>query len=311
MKLGFIRPNYPNERRVALLPEHIKDFENQIIIETGFGEHMDISDSDYETKGCLIRSREEVFRECDNIFSLKLLQSSDYDKIRKGQMIIGWTHPEGSGAEFMRLQGIPKELPIADLDNIHPFMFYKGKKIPISFLKRNFIWRNSFMAGISSTLHGIMSFGMLPDTNTKVAVLSAGNVAQGAFFAISKFNCDARIFHYENMELFYESIGNFDIIINGIEVADDNAHIISREHMKKMKKGCFILDAAADVGRAIEGTRFTSMEKPVYKEGGIYFYAINNTPSIFYRETSRIISSSFSEWIYRKDLKRFWELIAT
>jgi len=309
MKLGFIKPNYPKEKRVALLPVHIRDFENQIIVESGFGEWMDIPDEDYKVKGCIIQTREEIFRQCDTLFSLKLLQPADYDKLRKGQMIIGWTHPEGSGAEFMRLQGIPKELAIVDLDNIHPFIFHKGRKIPISFLKRNFIWRNSFLAGISSTLHGIMSFGKLPDSNTKVAVLSSGNVAQGAFFTISKFNCDVKIFHWENMELFYESLADFDIIINGIEVADDNAHIISKENLKKIKKGCLILDAAADVGRAVEGTRFTSMENPVYKEDGKYFYAINNSPSVFYRETSKIISSAFSEWIYKKDIKQFWDLL--
>lgn len=309
MKLGFIKPDYPNEKRVALLPEHINEFENQIVVETGFGEYLDIIDADYVTKGCTIGSRDEIFRECDTLFSLKLLQPTDYDKIKKGQMIIGWTHPEGSGADFMKLQAIPKELAIVDLDNIHPFIFYKGRKIPVPFIKRNFIWRNSFMAGISSTLHGIMSAGILPGANTRVAILSSGNVAQGAFYTISKFNCDVRIFHWETMDLFYESIADFDIIINGIEVADDNAHIISKKDLRKIKKGCLILDAAADVGRAIEGTRFTTMENPVYKDGNKYFYAINNSPSIFYRETSRIISSVFSEWIYKKDIKQFWDLL--
>jgi len=309
MKLGFIKPDYPNEKRVALLPEHINEFENQIVVETGFGEYLDLIDADYVAKGCTIRSRDEIFRECDTLFSLKLLQPADYDKIRKGQMIIGWTHPEGSGADFMKLQAIPKVLTIVDLDNIHPFIFYKGEKIPVPFIKRNFIWRNSFMAGISSTLHGIMSAGFLPGANTKVAILSSGNVAQGAFYTISKFNCDVRIFHWETMDLFYESIADFDIIINGIEVADDNAHIISKKDLRKIRKGCLILDAAADVGRAIEGTRFTNMENPVYKDDGKYFYAINNSPSIFYRETSRIISSVFSEWIYKKDIKRFWDLL--
>jgi N5-(carboxyethyl)ornithine synthase len=56
MKLGFIKPNYPNEKRVALLPEHIKDFENQLLVETGFGEYMDIPDTDYKAKACSVKS---------------------------------------------------------------------------------------------------------------------------------------------------------------------------------------------------------------------------------------------------------------
>jgi len=309
MKLGFIKPNYTGEKRVALLPEHIQNFENELVIETGFGEYLNISDDEYKAKGCTIRSREEIFMECDTLFNLKLIQPTDYDKLRKGQMIIGWTHPTGSGISFMEKQALPKELVIADLDNIFPFIFYKGQKIPMDFIKPNFIWKNSFMAGYSSTLHGLLSLGLLPNSNTKVAVLACGNVSQGAYTAISKFGCDVHQFYRKTMHLFYESISEFDIIINGIEIDDDNAHIITKKDLGRIKEGCFVLDAAADAGRAIEGTHYTSIPNPIYLEDGKYFYEVNNSPSIFYRETSRIISEVFSEWIYKTDIKRFWDLI--
>jgi N5-(carboxyethyl)ornithine synthase len=309
MKLGFIKPNYPNEKRVALLPEHIIDFENDLIIESGFGEYLDISDNEYIAKGCKIKSRDEIFLECETIFNLKLIQPSDYVNIRKHQMIIGWTHPTGSGTDFMKFQAIPKELVIADLDNIYPTIFFKEKKIPITFVKQNFIWKNSFLAGFSSTLHAILSMGFIPNSNSRIAILGTGNVAQGAFTAISRFNCEIRLFYRKTMDLFYESIGDFDIIINGIEIDVDNAHIITKQDLQKIKNGCLILDAAADAGRAIEGTKYTSIANPIYIEDLKYFYEVNNSPSIFYREASEIISSVFSEWIYKKDVRRFWDLI--
>lgn len=309
MKLGFIKPNYSGEKRVALLPEHIDNFENELIVETGFGEFLNIADEEYIKRGCKIKTREEIFEECDTLFNLKLIQPSDYDKLRKGQMIIGWTHPTGSGINFMEKQAIPKELVIADLDNIFPFVFYKKKKLPITFIKQNFIWKNSFMAGYSSVMHGIISLGLLPNSNTKVAVLSSGNVAQGAYTAITKFRCDVRLFYRKTMDLFYESINEYDIIINGIEIDNNNAHIITKKDLLNIKEGCFILDAAADAGRTIEGTHYTSIPNPIYLENGKYFYEVNNSPSIFYRETSRIISEVFSEWIYKDDVKRFWDLI--
>jgi N5-(carboxyethyl)ornithine synthase len=70
-----------------------------------------------------------------------------------------------------------------------------------------------------------------------------------------------------------------------------------------------MLDAAADAGRAIEGTKYTTIGNPIYLEDGKYFYEVNNSPSIFYRESSRIISGVFSEWIYKKDIQRFWDLL--
>lgn len=309
MKLGFIKPNYPNEKRVALLAENIENFKNELIVEKGFGDFLDITDSEYENKGCIIKSREEVFSECDTIFNLKLIQPSDYGLLREGQMIIGWTHPTGSGISFMENQARPKKLVIVDLDNIYPYIYYKNRKIQINFLKPNFIWRNSFMAGFSSTLHAILSLGIVPNSNTKVAVLASGNVAQGAYTAISKFNCDTRMFYRKTMYLFYDSISEYDIIINGIEIDTDNSHIISKEQLKIVKKGCLILDAAADAGRAIEGTKYTSIDKPLYFEDGRYYYEVNNSPSIFFRESSRIISEVFSKIIYKKNVKQFWDLL--
>jgi N5-(carboxyethyl)ornithine synthase len=309
MKLGFIKPNYPNEKRVALLPEHIDDFANDLVIEEGFGDFLDIPDEQYAKKGCFIKSRDEIFAECNTLFSLKLIQPSDYDNLREGQMIIGWTHPTGSGMQFMEQQAIPKKLVIVDLDNIYPFVHYCRRTFPIEFINPNFIWRNSFMAGFSSTLHAILAVGIVPDSNTKVAVLSSGNVAQGAYSAISKFNCDIRLFYRKTMHLFYDSLEEYDIIINGIEVDSNDIHIITKEHLKRVKKGGLILDAAADAGRAVEGTRYTTIKNPVYLEDGKYFYEVNNSLSIFFRESSRIISEVFSRYIYKDDIKKIWNLI--
>ena len=37
MRLGFVIPTYPGEKRVALLPEDIDNFENELLLEHGFG----------------------------------------------------------------------------------------------------------------------------------------------------------------------------------------------------------------------------------------------------------------------------------
>ena len=62
---------------ISLLPEHITaDYENELIIEEGFGSILSIRDKEYQVKGCRIETRENIFRECDVIFCLKLLQPS-------------------------------------------------------------------------------------------------------------------------------------------------------------------------------------------------------------------------------------------
>jgi N5-(carboxyethyl)ornithine synthase len=309
MRLGFIKPNYPNEKRVALLPRDIENFDNEIVIERGFGELLDISDEAYFNAGCKLASREDIFIKCDAIFSLKLIQESDYNYIRKGQMIIGWTHPNGSGVKFMKNQAIPKKLVIVDLDNISPAVYFNNKKIDIDWIPKNFVSRNSFIAGYAATMHALFAYGIIPDSNTKVAILAPGNVSQGAFYAVSKLSADVRLFYRKTIEEFKREIESFDIIINGIEVDTPNTHIISKQELKKVKKNCLIIDAAADEGNAIEGTHFTTIDDPIYKENDVYFYIVNNAPSIFYRKASEIISKSFSEHIYRRDVAKFLKLV--
>ena len=110
MKLGFIKSDFTNEQRVPLLPKDIKDFQNELYIETGFGESLNIPDQAYRDKNVTVLNRKDIFKTCDGIFSLKLIQPNDYPLIKNGQIIIGWTHPKGSGQSFMKNQAIPKEL---------------------------------------------------------------------------------------------------------------------------------------------------------------------------------------------------------
>lgn len=309
MKIGFIKPTYNGEKRVALLPEHItSDFENELIVESGFGSNLGINDIDYEKKGCKILDRVSIFNECDTLFCLKLIQPEDYPFLREGQMIIGWTHPTGSGAEFYNSVAVKKHLRIIDLDNIFPTANLDNVHRPIPFIDKNFVWKNSFYAGIASVQHALLNFGMFPDSNTKVAVLASGSVSQGAFYYLSKYNVDIRLFYRKTMNEFYASIENYDLIVNGIEVDGTVKHIITKDDLRRVKKGCLLIDAAADAGNAIEGTHYTTLTDPMYEENGLFFYEVNNAPSLLYRKTSYEISKAFSEWVYRKDVVRFWGL---
>ncbi|MCR3921909.1 MAG: N(5)-(carboxyethyl)ornithine synthase [Firmicutes bacterium] len=310
MKLGFIIPNFPNERRVALLPEDIGTFSNDIVVENGFGQTMGIGDEEYEAKGCTVADRQTIYATCEAIFSLKLIQPSDYDYIRKGQIIVGWTHPYGSGKPFMTDQAIPKELVVVDLDNIKSKIFYKDQVVPIDWLEPNFVCGNSIMAGKASTHHALMSFGLMPTTSTKVAVLAAGNVSQGAFTAIAKLGADARMFYRKTLHEFKENIESFDVIINGIEVDKTCDHILTLADQKRMKKNCLVIDAAADAGNAIEGTHATKVSNPIYEKDNVFYYVVDNSPTVYYRNSSKIISKAFSKHVYHQDVQIYLDMIA-
>ncbi|WP_281170659.1 NAD(P)-dependent oxidoreductase [Lacticigenium naphthae] len=309
MKLGMIRPTYPNEKRVALLPEHVKAFENELVVEHGFGEYLDIPDEAYAAVGCTLASREEVFASCEAIFSLKLIQPHDYSLLRKGQMIVGWTHPEVSGLGFMEDVGFEKELMIVDLDNICPTIQLNKKKIQIPWIPMNFVHRNSFIAGYAATQHAFMSFGKLADSNQNIAILGSGNVSQGAFSAVTKMGASqVRMYYRKTMNQLKDELDEVDVLINGIELDAKHGHLVTKEELAKMKPNSLIIDAAADADRTIEGTDYTTIDDPLYKKDGLYYYCVANAPAVLYREASYAISKSFSKWVYQHDLKMMYTL---
>lgn len=305
MKLGFIKSDFPNERRLPLLPKDIHNFENAIFIEAGFGRDLDITDEEYQKVGCTILSRQEIFAQCEAIFSLKIIQPTDYDYIRRNQVIIGWTHPRGSGKDFMETQALPKNLYVLDLDNRRPTMFYQGKSYPSKTIPKNYIYQNSFYAGYAGTLHALLNYGLLPDSDDSVAILGAGNTAQGAFHAISKMSSKVRMFTRRTMPEFKAHLADYSIVVNGIEVGDDAEPILTLTEQTQLTKGSFIIDIAADAGNAIEGNHFTKVEEPIYQENGLYYYTLPNTPIFAYRNISKVLSKQFSHYIFKQDITKF------
>lgn len=103
------------------------------------------------------------------------------------------------------------------------------------------------------------------------------------------------IFKNKYLNLMYKI---FDLIINSIEILDTEESIINNTLREKIKKGCLVVDAAGDPGRAIEGIRLSTWQEPIYEKKGVFYYSIDNLPTLGYRDISENISKIFSDLIY-------------
>jgi len=101
--ISFVKPSFPNEKRVAILPCDLFEYApfayDKIQIESGFGEYLSISDEDYQRVGCTIVARSACYNS-EYVFNLKLVQPEDYDLLVNGTKLMGWVHPNGSGKYF-------------------------------------------------------------------------------------------------------------------------------------------------------------------------------------------------------------------
>ncbi len=305
MKLGFIIPDYPGERRRALLPEHIDHFPNEITIESGYGRILGLPDSEYASRGCRVASRDEVFAHCEAIMHLKLLQPGDYGRLRPRQVMVGWTHPDGNGAAFMPVAA-RLDLAVLDLDNTHPALYAGGRQTDLRpMLPRDFVRENSVYAGEAAVFHALSSYGSLPAPGTCAAVLSAGNVAQGAYTMLTRLGVTCRMFTRSTLNEFYESMADYDVVVNGIGIAPDEKPILTKEAARRLRRGALVIDAAADYDGAIENSVARPISDPLHEVDGVWYWCVDNIPTVFYREASRALSRDFSRWVYRRDILDF------
>ena len=71
MKIGFIKPTFPNEKRVSLLPKHIKNFPNEIYIEENFADILNIKDEEYVKKEELLYYPKKKYMQNVMLFHFK------------------------------------------------------------------------------------------------------------------------------------------------------------------------------------------------------------------------------------------------
>lgn len=294
IRIAFVTPNYPDETRVSILPCHIGEIISKginPIIESGFGKFLNISDEEYKYCGAVLRSRSECYSE-DIIFNLKLTQPSDYDFLRFGQSIIGWTHPYGSGADFYRNISGPLGLTLIDIDSVTPRIFRPNQNPEdIEFFPRHMFWRNSYNAGIASIRLAMQHFALEPDPAKSVCVLGSGSVAQGAFCELSRLGFVPRMFYRKTLPIFDDLIDRFDIIVNGIEVDSPGIHIMDRSQLERCREDVCIVDAAADAGNAVWGTEFRPLNEPTGVTAGRRYLLVNNAPTIMTEQASQDISA--------------------
>jgi NAD(P) transhydrogenase subunit alpha len=98
--VGVPRETYPDERRVALVPDAVPlvvKVGAEVVVESDAGLAAGISDERYTRKGAKIAGRDEIFAKCDVIFQVRTFTANpdagraDLGKMRQGQIIIGLT----------------------------------------------------------------------------------------------------------------------------------------------------------------------------------------------------------------------------
>ena len=90
----------------------------------------------------------------------------------------------------------------------------------------------------------------------------------------------------------------FDVIVTAILWDTSRKdHLIYQTDLERFKPGTLIIDVSCDENGAVETTVPTTLENPIYEINSVIHYAVDHTPTIFYRSTSSAISKETYKYI--------------
>lgn len=281
--IGFLISHKNNEKRRALLPKDLKKIKHtsKLYFERGYGQSIGIDDGEYLKYGANVVLREEVMK-CDIITDVKLGDADYLDEIDDGKVLFGWAHAV-QGVEFCGKAIKGKHTVIAWEE-----IFESGRYI---------FYRNREVAGEAAILHGFRYSGKMP-YDARVAILGNGQTAKGALRILHGLGADVDVYGRKLENLFKEKMYDYDVLVNCV-MWDTNRtdRIIYKEDLKKMKPGTLIIDVSCDPNLEIETTHGTTIDDPVYTVDGVIHYAVDNTPAMYPKTVTKVLSEGISGFI--------------
>ena len=109
---------------------------------------------------------------------------------------------------------------------------------------------------------------------------------------------DVTVYDRRTEKLLWDEIGSYDVFVNGILWDTSRKdHIIYKEDLLKMKRGAMIIDISCDRNGGVETSVPTTLDKPVYTVDGITHYAVDHTPTLFYKTISESLSENIISYL--------------
>lgn len=282
--IGFVISHKENERRRAVLPQHLSQVRNRkhVFVEEGYGEPLKLGDSAYRAAGVNVVKTEDAYS-ADIICNPKNPMPDELDFFHKGQTLFGWIHAvQGrSIVEFLLARTMTA---IAWEDMYYPNSCHV-------------FWRNNEIAGEAAVFHALPYIGRVPE-ELKVAVIGRGNTGRGAARAFDRLGATVTIYDRQRAACIRSELGQYDVVVNAVmwDVFRDD-HLIYREDLQMMKPGALLIDVSCDEGMGVETSRPTTINDPIYIVDGVVHYAVDHTPAIFFASATESLSQAICPFI--------------
>lgn len=323
MIIGIPRERKTLEKRIALTPEGAKELTlrgHTVLIEKDAGAGSFFDDKQYVDAGAqIVPTLKEVWERADLVVKVKEPHESEFDYFRPGLALFDYLHlaslPTVAAALVKgKVTGIAYELvktSTGRLPLLEPMSEVAGK---LSILNgANFLLSQN--GG-----RGILLGGTTETEPAEVVIIGAGisglaacDVAAGAGARVTILDNN-----YEKLEKIRLRYGNqvraimstaaslprevsrADLLVGAVLVPGAAApKIITRDMIKRMKRGAVFVDISIDQGGCAETSRPTNLDAPVYVEDGVIHYGVCNMPAQTPRTSTMALTNTTLPYIIK------------
>tara|TARA_Y100000590_G_scaffold443828_1_gene573762 strand:- start:444 stop:1559 length:1116 start_codon:yes stop_codon:yes gene_type:complete len=302
MKVGVPTEIKAQESRVGLTPASVQELINyghEVIIQDNAGFGAGFENSDYEKAGAKITSNAaDVFSDAEMIVKVKEPLLEEVSMLRENQILFTYLHLSAAPELTKGLIG-SKSICIA-----YETVTDENNRLPLLAPMSAVAGRMSIQAGARSLEKPLGGRGLLiggaPGVNPgSVLILGGGVVGENATSIAT--GMQAKVFIVDKSEArlndlkskFGDSITTLlskeikleehvigcDLLIGGVLIPGANApKLVSKEMIKKMKRGSVIVDVAIDQGGCVETSKPTTHADPTYVVDDVVHYCVANMP---------------------------------
>ena len=315
-KVGVPKEILDNEYRVALTIAGCSALVadgHKVFIETNAGVGSGISDEEFKSCGAtILKDAKSVFDEADLILKVKEPQQSEVSLLKKGQILFTYLHLAAhpklamdlakTGATCVAYETV--QLDNGQLPLLTPMSEIAGRlatQIGASYLERPMGGRGVLLGGVPGVEPGeviIIGGGVVGTNAAKIAV---GLGARVTLFdrSLDRLRYLDDVFQGKVRTVF--SIGHYldsllpsaDLVIGAVLIPGKQApRVVTKDMVKKMKKGSVIIDVSVDQGGCIETVHATTHSAPIYEWEGVVHYGVANIPGAVPWTSTRALTNA-------------------
>jgi len=302
MVVGILKEIKTAENRVCMTPagvEIMKQHGHTVLVEKNAGVNSGFEDADYVEHGAeMVATAKGVYDRADMVMHVKEPLPSEFDLIRKDQIVFTYLHLAAfeelthalikSGSICIAYETIQKtdgSLPL-----LTPMSEVAGRMATQQGAK----YLEMAQGGLGVLLGGVP--GVDPGT---VVVIGGGVVGMNAAKMACGLGAKVYILDMSLDRLRYLSdvmpsnciplmsspatlrklVKEADVVIGAVLVTGAKApKLVTREMLKTMKKGAVLVDVAIDQGGCFETSKATTHTDPIYTVEGVVHYCVANMP---------------------------------